>query len=106
MENNIIWIVGGVDKGNDYSELFPVVKKKVKAIVCLGKDNKKIIEAFKDKVETIVETTSMEEAVRIFILPWQRKVKQYFYHRHVQVLIFLRIMKTGDVSLNRLSETL
>jgi UDP-N-acetylmuramoylalanine--D-glutamate ligase len=63
MENNIIWIVGGVDKGN-YSELFPVVKKKVKAIVCLGKDNKKIIEAFKDKVATIVETTSMEEAVR------------------------------------------
>jgi len=64
MENNIIWIVGGVDKGNDYSELFLVVKKKVKAIVCLGKDNKKIIEAFKDKVSTIVETTSMEEAVR------------------------------------------
>ena len=64
MEDNIIWIVGGVDKGNDYSELFPVVKKKVKAIVCLGKDNRKIIEAFKDKVETIVETTSMEEAVR------------------------------------------
>ena len=64
MENNIIWIVGGVDKGNDYSELFPVVKKKVKAIVCLGKDNKKIIEAFKDKVATIVETTSMDEAVR------------------------------------------
>ena len=64
MENEIIWIVGGVDKGNDYSELFPVVKKKVKAIVCLGKDNKKIIEAFKDKVATIVETTSMEEAVR------------------------------------------
>jgi UDP-N-acetylmuramoylalanine--D-glutamate ligase len=64
MENNIIWIVGGVDKGNDYSELFPVVKKKVKAIICLGKNNKKIIEAFKDKVPTIVETTSMEEAVR------------------------------------------
>jgi UDP-N-acetylmuramoylalanine--D-glutamate ligase len=64
MENNIIWIVGGVDKGNDYSELFPVVKKKVKAIVCLGKDNKKIIEAFKDMIPTIVETTSMEEAVR------------------------------------------
>jgi len=64
MENDIIWIVGGVDKGNDYSELFPVVKKKVKAIVCLGKDNKKIIEAFKDIVPTIVETSSMEEAVR------------------------------------------
>jgi UDP-N-acetylmuramoylalanine--D-glutamate ligase len=64
MENNIIWIVGGVDKGNDYSELFPIVKKKVKGIVCLGKDNSKIIEAFKDLVPTIVETTSMEEAVR------------------------------------------
>ena len=64
MENSIIWIVGGVDKGNDYSELFQVVNKKVKAIVCLGKDNRKIIEAFKDKVATIVETNSMEEAVR------------------------------------------
>jgi UDP-N-acetylmuramoylalanine--D-glutamate ligase len=64
MENKIVWIVGGIDKGNDYSELFPVVKSKVKAIVCLGKDNKKIIEAFKDKVPTIVETGSMEEAVR------------------------------------------
>jgi len=64
MENNIIWIVGGVDKGNDYSELFIIVKKKVKAIVCLGKDNKKLIESFKDKIATIVETSSMEEAVR------------------------------------------
>lgn len=64
MENDIVWIVGGIDKGNDYSELFPVVRKKVKAIVCLGKDNRKIVEAFKDKVATIVETTSMEEAVR------------------------------------------
>lgn len=64
MEDEIVWIVGGVDKGNDYSELFSLVKKKVRAIVCLGKDNRKIVEAFKDKVPTIVETTSMEEAVR------------------------------------------
>ena len=64
MENEIIWIVGGVDKGNDYSELFPLVRKKVKAIVCLGKDNAKIQEAFKGIVATIVETTSMKEAVR------------------------------------------
>jgi UDP-N-acetylmuramoylalanine--D-glutamate ligase len=64
MENEIIWIVGGIDKGNDYSELFSVVKKKVRAIVCLGKDNRKIVEAFRDKVPTIVETISMEEAVR------------------------------------------
>jgi UDP-N-acetylmuramoylalanine--D-glutamate ligase len=64
MENKTVWIVGGIDKGNDYSELFQLVGEKVKAIVCLGKDNKKIMEAFKDKVATIVETTSMEEAVR------------------------------------------
>jgi UDP-N-acetylmuramoylalanine--D-glutamate ligase len=64
MTTDLVWIVGGVDKGNDYSELFEVVKKKVKAIVCLGKDNKKIIESFKNLVPTIVETSSMEEAVR------------------------------------------
>ena len=64
METKVVWIVGGIDKGNDYSELFPVVKKKVKAIVCLGKDNKKIISAFEDKVATVVEASSMEEAVR------------------------------------------
>jgi UDP-N-acetylmuramoylalanine--D-glutamate ligase len=64
METDVVWIAGGIDKGNDYSELFPVVKQKVRAIVCLGKDNRKIVEAFKDKVPTIVETTSMEEAVR------------------------------------------
>jgi UDP-N-acetylmuramoylalanine--D-glutamate ligase len=64
METDIVWIAGGIDKGNDYTELFPLVKQKVRAIVCLGKDNRKIIEAFKDKVPTIVETGSMEEAVR------------------------------------------
>jgi UDP-N-acetylmuramoylalanine--D-glutamate ligase len=64
MENNVIWIVGGIDKGNDYSELFPIVRQKVRAIVCLGKDNSKILEAFRDMVQTIVETSSMEEAVR------------------------------------------
>ncbi len=64
METDVIWIAGGTDKGNDYSELFQVVKQKVKAVVCLGKDNKKIMDSFRDKVPTIVETTSMEEAVR------------------------------------------
>lgn len=63
-KTNVIWIAGGIDKGNDYSELSSVVKEKVKAIVCLGKDNSKIIDAFTDTVPTIVETTSMEEAVR------------------------------------------
>lgn len=64
METEVVWIAGGIDKGNDYSELFPVVQKKVKAIVCLGRDNRKIVEAFREKVPTIIETTSMEEAVR------------------------------------------
>lgn len=64
MQNDVVWIVGGIDKGNDYSELFGLVAKKVKAIVCLGKDNAKILEAFSDKVSTIVEARSMEEAVR------------------------------------------
>lgn len=64
VETNIVWIVGGIDKGNDYSELLPIVKEKVKALVCLGKENKKILEAFTDAVPTIVETASMEEAVR------------------------------------------
>lgn len=64
METKVVWIVGGIDKGNDYSELLPVAEEKVKAIVCLGRDNKKIMEAFREKVATIIETTSMEEAVR------------------------------------------
>jgi UDP-N-acetylmuramoylalanine--D-glutamate ligase len=64
METDVVWIVGGIDKGNDYTELFQVVKKRVKAVVCLGKDNKKIVDTFRDKVPTVVETSSMEEAVR------------------------------------------
>jgi UDP-N-acetylmuramoylalanine--D-glutamate ligase len=63
-KTDVIWIAGGIDKGNDYSELSSVVREKVKAIVCLGKDNSKIIDTFTDMVPTIVETTSMEEAVR------------------------------------------
>jgi UDP-N-acetylmuramoylalanine--D-glutamate ligase len=58
-----VWIVGGVDKGNDYDELTALVKEKVKAIVCLGKNNEKIKEAFAGVVDTIVETTSPMEAV-------------------------------------------
>ncbi|NQY06801.1 MAG: UDP-N-acetylmuramoyl-L-alanine--D-glutamate ligase, partial [Flavobacteriaceae bacterium] len=65
MENPTVWIVGGVDKGNDYSELFALVNEKVKAIVCLGIDNEKIIGAFKNTVDVLVETNSMEEAVKV-----------------------------------------
>ena len=63
MEKPTVWIVGGVDKGNDYSELIELVKDKVKAIICLGVDNHKIIEAFTGIVDTIVEAKSAMEAV-------------------------------------------
>lgn len=65
MPNPTVWIVGGVDKGNDYDELMPLVREKVKAIVCLGVDNTKIINAFNNVVDVMVETTSMSEAVQI-----------------------------------------
>lgn len=61
----VIWIVGGEDKGNNYSQLFPLVRGKVKAIICLGVDNTKIIETFQNCAEHITETQSMEDAVRI-----------------------------------------
>ncbi len=61
----IVWIVGGVDKGNDYNELMPLVREKVKAIICLGADNSKLIEAFGNVVEPLVETFSMEEAIKV-----------------------------------------
>ncbi len=63
MESETIWIVGGVDKGNNYAELLPLVNEKVKAIICLGVDNAKIFEAFGNCVEVMVETQSMTEAV-------------------------------------------
>ncbi len=61
----IVWIVGGIDKGNDYTQLFEMVQQKVHSIVCLGTDNAKIIEAFGDKVENIVEAGSAQEAVNL-----------------------------------------
>ena len=60
-----VWIVGGVDKGNDYEMLYPLVREKVKAIICLGVDNQKIINAFQSITDLMVETQSMKEAVLI-----------------------------------------
>lgn len=65
METPTVWIVGGVDKGNDYSELLPLVNEKVKAIICLGIDNKKIIDTFGNVVDIMVETHSMHDAVQV-----------------------------------------
>ncbi|MGV0755436.1 UDP-N-acetylmuramoyl-L-alanine--D-glutamate ligase [Empedobacter brevis] len=63
MTKPIVWIVGGKDKGNDYNEVLPFVKKKVKAIVCLGVDNSKLVEFFSPYIETIIETNTMKDCV-------------------------------------------
>lgn len=60
-----IWIVGGVDKGNDYDELMSFVNEKVKAIICLGLDNEKIKQAFSSVVDVMLETASMKDAVSL-----------------------------------------
>ena len=60
----IIWVAGGTDKGNDYTELMPLVREKVKAIICLGIDNQLIIDTFKDVVDIIIEVRSANEAVK------------------------------------------
>lgn len=65
MSAPVVLILGGVDKGNDYNFLKEMVKSKVRAIVCLGKDNKRIHEAFEDDVEIIVNTFSAHEAVQV-----------------------------------------
>ena len=61
----LVWIVGGVDKGNDYEILLPLVRKKVKAIICLGVNNQKLIDTFENISEVFIETQSMSEAVKI-----------------------------------------
>ena len=63
MKSSTVWIVGGVDKGNNYNELLPLVREKVKAIICLCLDNKKIIDTFSSISDLIIETSSMTQAV-------------------------------------------
>ena len=65
MDKPTVWIVGGVDKGNDYNDLLALVREKVKAIVCLGLDNDKIKKTFGNVVDIIVETAGAEEAVKV-----------------------------------------
>ena len=65
MNTPTVWIVGGVDKGNDYNELMSMVREKVKAIICLGVDNRKIIDVFGNVVDIMVEVTNMTDAVRM-----------------------------------------
>jgi UDP-N-acetylmuramoylalanine--D-glutamate ligase len=65
IDKPVIWIAGGVDKGNDYSELFELVEEKVKALICLGTDNEKLKTAFAGRIDTIVEAGSADEAVQL-----------------------------------------
>lgn len=65
MTTPVVWIVGGVDKGNDYAPLLDMVRKKVRAVVCLGRDNEKIKTALQGVHEIVVETISMEEAIKV-----------------------------------------
>ena len=65
MQRPVVWIAGGVDKGNDYTDLLPLVKSKVKAIICLGLDNTKLIETFGSLVDQVYEVRSMGQAVMV-----------------------------------------
>jgi len=65
IQTPLIWIVGGVDKGNDYKILLPLIRKKAKAIICLGVDNSKLRDVFEGTSEVFIETESMTEAVKI-----------------------------------------
>ena len=60
----IVWIAGGLDKGNDYSSLIPLVREKVKALICLGESNQKLIDFFSPVVNVVIETISMSDAVK------------------------------------------
>jgi UDP-N-acetylmuramoylalanine--D-glutamate ligase len=100
MKKPTIWIVGGIDKGNDYTTLLPLVKEKVKAIICLGVDNTSIHKVFDGQVKTIVDTQSMEEAVKsAYYLGTNGDV--VLLSLHVPVSIYSKIMKIVVASLSR-----
>jgi len=63
IEGDIIWIAGGTDKGNDYSPLFDIAKQRVKALICLGKDNKKLVQSFESYIPVIIESTKVSNVV-------------------------------------------
>mgnify|MGYP000473912578 CR=1 FL=1 len=65
MPQDTIWIAGGVDKGNDYSELYGLVEKKVKALICIGDDTAKLHKAFTGKTPLVIDASNLEEAVRM-----------------------------------------
>jgi UDP-N-acetylmuramoylalanine--D-glutamate ligase len=100
MNTPTVWIVGGVDKGNDYTELMSLVNEKVKAIICLGVDNKKIIDAFGNIVDVMIEVDSMNDAVRWHNV-YQKKGIRFYCHQLALVSIYLKTMKTEEDNLNK-----
>lgn len=101
MQSPIIWIAGGVDKGNDYSMLTELVQNRVKALVCIGTDNKKLIKAFKEIVPVIVETSSADEAVQTAYRLGKRGIL-YCYRLAAHLSICLKITKIVVVNLKLL----
>jgi UDP-N-acetylmuramoylalanine--D-glutamate ligase len=93
MQKPVIWVCGGQDKGNDYNEIIDLVSQKVKAIVCLGKNNKKIISAFKDVIDLIVETDNAADAVAA-AYKISKKGDAVLLYLLAQVSIFSRTTKT------------
>ena len=100
MKGSVIWIAGGVDKGNDYKDLIPLVNQKVKAIICLGIDNSKLIEFFSPYCETIISTDNIKDAV-VNSHKLSEKMIQYSYLPLVQVLIYLKILKIEEINLKK-----
>ena len=103
MESPTVWIVGGVDKGNNYADLNKVVNKRVKAIICLGLNNLKIMDHFENVVEYIVEAKSMDEAVNA-AYKYHLRVIVYCYLQLVLVLIYLMILRIEEDNLKQLLE--
>jgi UDP-N-acetylmuramoylalanine--D-glutamate ligase len=72
MTRPVVWIAGGTDKGNDYSPLKEFARKKVKALICMGLDNEKLVRDFTDIVPTVVSTSSLDEAMRAAVAAAER----------------------------------
>lgn len=99
MKGKVIWIAGGQDKGNDYSQLQSLVKSKVKALVALGADNGKLLEAFSELVP-VFDTHDMASAVAQSKSSL-RMVMQCFFHQLAQVLTYLITICNVEICLKR-----
>ena len=97
MTTSTVLILGGKDKGNDYSEIEELVKEKVKAIVCMGKDNEKLLDFFNGKVPVILDTHSMEDAVKA-CADLAEEETQCFFLLAAQASTYSQAMKTEGIN--------